>query len=168
MGKCAFFLASFFVYLKMYLNIPVQPYIPLLVLFMKKPLAQVLWIGFFCGTILDLLSSTPFGLFALLYTLLALFLSFFQKYFDGQKAMIYLILVILASSTFSLIHLLSLFFIEKNLEITAAALITDVVIFGIFDSFFGLCMIYIPFYLFEKSKKWPIKKIILKKIKSII
>jgi len=168
MGKWAFFLATFFVCLKMYLNIPAQPFIPLLVLLMKKPLIKVLWTGFFCGTILDLLSSTPFGLFALLYTLLALFLSFFQRYFDGQKAMIYLLLVILASSSFSLMHLLSLFFIEKSLEITKGALITEVVFFSIFDALFGLCVIYFPLYAIEKIKKWPIKKLLLKKIRSIV
>jgi|GEM_PF-4046293 len=147
----------------MYGNIPVEPYVPFLVFFIKKPLAQILWMGFACGTIVDLLGSSPFGLFALLYTLLGLVLNYMQKYLDEQKALIYCLITFISSVCFSFFHLVALNLIEKDFSIRFSSFISEMLFYCPLDVIYGISFLYFPIFLVEKIRKIPFKKLLKRK-----
>lgn len=163
--KVAFFLSLIALHLKMHYCIFIHPFIPFLVLLIKKPLASVLWISFSCGLFIDLLSSSYFGIICFQYTLTAFILTFFQKYFDNQKVQTFFLIELFASIIFSLLALITLHFSEKNFTLSISSLLVELVIYCPFDAIFGVVFLYYPLFIIEKVKKIPFKRLLKKRKK---
>ena len=157
--QVAFFLSLVALYLKMHYGIFVHPFIPFLVLLIKRPLASILWISFGCGLFIDLLSSSPFGIICLQYTLTAFLLTFFQKYFDEKRVQTFFLMNLFACLIFSLLSLITINFTEKEFSLTISSLLAELLVYCPLGAVFGVVFLYYPLFFIEKLKKVSFKRI---------
>jgi len=164
MNLCiAFFLSFLVMLLKMHYGFVMHPFIPFLVLATNKPFITFIWLGFLCGTCVDVFSSYPFGLVSLIYTATAFFLSFFKKSFSEKKTPIFFINSLFASAVFSIFYLLALSILTKEITFSFSSLAAELIFYCPLDALIGLLTLYFPLWAFEKSKQISFKRGFLKK-----
>lgn len=143
---------------KMHYSLVMHPFIPFLVLAIKKPFVVFLWLGFLCGICVDVFCSYPFGVITSLYTFTALFLSFFKKRFSEKTGYIFFVNTFFTLAVFSVFYLLLLSILEKEMVCNFSSFITELTLYCPLDAFLGLTTLYLPLWLFEKLKKVSLRK----------
>lgn len=152
-SKIAFAIGVIVVVFEIYTKIffPIIAFAPFLILLAyTKPLSFLLWAATFCGTIIDCFSSTPFGLYAINYTFVCFFLYLQRKYFYEDNPFIFTILCSVFSLCSTIIHLIFLSALDLSISLNPFSILTDLVLCSLLDGLFGLILIYIPLYFFEK------------------
>ena len=76
-----------------------------------------LFVGFFCGLLLDLSSGTLFGLYALIYLLIGYLNGLFQKLFYGDDIKLPIILIGVSDLAYSIIVYIVLFLVKGRFDI---------------------------------------------------
>jgi rod shape-determining protein MreD len=134
-------------------------YIPFLIfLYFNSSFISSLWISALVGLMVDSFSSTPFGIYAINYSILTAIL-YKEKRFFNEKPLSISLFTVLMSMAFSIIHLILLFIFDKPLSITAKWILTDLFIMPIIDGLYAFIWFVCPIKIFEKIKKLAIKKI---------
>lgn len=131
-------------------------FIPLLIRSLYlKPLKKCIWIAFFIGLLLDLLSAhLRFGLYTANYVLTTYILyrfkqNFFEDNFTTLPALTYFFSLI---STLLQIFLL-LLLDRHNIHFTSQFIFIDLIIMPLCDSLFTICIFSIPQLLFTKPPR---------------
>lgn len=121
---------------------------PFLILsLMHLPFSPALFIALFCGLLVDLLSTTPFGMTALNYTLISALL-YRQKRFFNDKPHTLSFFTMLFSIASTLLQLLLLFIFHHPLMISPKWVLTDLIVYPLLDGLYAFLWFYFPIYLF--------------------
>ncbi|MBS4168815.1 mreD [Parachlamydia sp. AcF125] len=127
----------------------------LIVLFYKKKLPTCLWSACLCGLIIDLLSShSRLGLHAFAYVCATGVLFRFKRHFFADSLSTLPLMTFFFSSVTSIILLLLVRMLEKNIQIQPSWILTDLLFFSAIDALYGFCVYILPAWLFGK----PIRK----------
>lgn len=116
---------------------------PLLALSRSFSLNVVLWQAALCGAIADLLSSSPFGLNSVSYTLTALFLFRTHKFFNDNPFNLSLFTIAI-SQTFYLIYISLSFILGYYIKLTTFSFLTDFMIMPILDAIYAFIWFFCP------------------------
>ena len=146
---CSIFLSALFPHIK-----PIF-YAPLLVIsFFNTSFITSLWLSFFGGLIVDLLSSTHMGMHALIYALCVAIFYRQKKYFKNTLINIVLF-TILISFAYTLINSLLLFVFDKGINISFIWFITDFIGLPLLDGIYAILLFALPLKVNEllKNKK---------------
>ena len=145
-----FLMALFFSLTSFFPVLHFSPY--LAILFRCSGRIKALWISALCGFILDLLSTSPFGLHALKMLLVTIFLYRFRIYFIDKPIGLasYTTLISFVST---LISRLSLIFYDLALPLTFKGLMTDFILMPLTDALYALLFFSYPpiFYQFLRK-----------------
>ncbi|NGX56101.1 MAG: hypothetical protein K1060chlam5_00336 [Candidatus Anoxychlamydiales bacterium] len=125
------------------------PFITLI--FYKTSIYTSLWLSIICGLIIDLFSSSYFGLNAICYSATTIFLYNEKKYFSYKNINIFIFTTIY-SFIFSMFYPLSLFIFEKGIKITLKWMISDLVIMPLTDGAYAFLLFSLPLILLQKTK----------------
>jgi hypothetical protein len=126
----------------------------LIVTYYQKPYATCLWASLGCGFIVDLLSSAShLGLCAMIYTMTTAILyrqrlNFFGDSLSTLPIMTFFFAVI---STGLLSISISIF--EHEFHLSWKWLLTDLLLFPLFDSFYAYICFILPFQLFSPQPR---------------
>jgi hypothetical protein len=122
----------------------------------RFPLPYALWIGAGIGLLIDAASpSIPFGFFAINYTLSALVVFRYKKFFSEEKILIFPIYAILFSFISTFIHFILYGLIDLQLKLNFFTLLTDLILMPIFDGVYAFLFVFGPIALYRHllSKK---------------
>ncbi|MBI5346419.1 MAG: rod shape-determining protein MreD [Chlamydiae bacterium] len=108
-----------------------------------------LWISALCGIIVDSLSSTAFGVYALNYTIVTALLYREKRFFNDDPISLASFTMIL-STAFSIIFPILLFIFDKPISITGKWVITDLMIMPMVDGIYSLIWFWALLKLFEQ------------------
>lgn len=158
--KSLFFLATLALLLQraVFPNLLVNAYAPFLAyLFLReKQRGVILWIAALIGTGLDLLSSHPFGLFAVSMTCVAWLLFPLRIYFSEESPLHIALYTALIGATSTL--LFALFLFDTRFPFTGQWLLTDVLGMSLVDALYGLLWLFLPMQFGKGIQFWLKKK----------
>jgi rod shape-determining protein MreD len=149
-----FFLTLFFTFFlnKNFYFLKLTYFAPFLILiFYKTSIYTSIWLSIISGLILDLFSSSYFGLNAICYASASVFLYNEKKYFSLKNINISIFTAIY-SFIFSLFYPLCLFIFEKGIKITFKWMITDLLIMPFIDGIYAFLLFAIPLIFIQKTK----------------
>lgn len=127
------------------------------------PFIPSLWVGFFLGLLVDLISNSFFGFFALIYPLSIAVIYRYKRFFSDSTFQMGLFFLF-ASLVLTLIHTLcgALFF--KKISWSFIAIFSDFVIMPLLDGLYGVLCFVLPIkalkqlqyllYRFKLTRKW--------------
>ncbi len=76
-----------------------------------------MFVGFFCGLLLDLSSGTLFGLYALIYLLIGYLNGLFEKLFYGDDIKLPIVLIAVSDFAYSLVVYIIFFLVKGRFDI---------------------------------------------------
>lgn len=131
-------------------------FIPLLIRSIYlKPLQTCIWIAFYIGLCLDLLSShSRFGIYTTNYVLTTYILfrvkqNFFEDSFTTLPVLTYFF-----SLTSTMIQILLLLLLDRySIHFTSQFIFTDLILMPLYDTIFTFCVFSIPQLLFIKPPR---------------
>jgi len=155
-----FLIALFFALTSFFPILPFSPY--LAILYRRSEWIKALWIATLCGFILDLLSTSPFGLHALQMLVVTICLYRFRIYFVDKPIGLasYTALISLASTLFSR---LSLIIYDSGLPFTFKGLITDFILMPLADALYAFLFFSCPLIFYQLLRKLYFHFLFLKK-----
>lgn len=109
----------------------------------ETPLHHILWQMLLCGLCSDLLSSTPFGVQSVCYTLSALALFKVRKFFSYNFASISLYTMLIAT-VFTLFYLIVAAVLGCGPKISLQSLLSDFLLMPIFDGIYAFIWFFCP------------------------
>ncbi|NGX50232.1 MAG: hypothetical protein K1060chlam2_00073 [Chlamydiae bacterium] len=128
---------------------PLTAFAPFLVIaFYRYPLVASLWIAAGCGLILDLLTTTPFGIYTLNYVAVSFFLFNCRSYFV-EKPIGLASLTLIFSTLSSILARISFWTLGITLPLTLKGAATDFVVMPLFDGIYSLLCFSCPLILFR-------------------
>lgn len=127
----------------------------LVILFYQKTFSVSLWMAFFCGLIIDLLSiQSPFGFYALNYTLTAAIIFPQKRNFFADHLSTLPIMTLLFSSLATLLQAIFLYIFSSYIHINLWWVFTDLIIMPLFDGLYAfIWFILVPMILPKKSRR---------------
>ncbi len=128
------------------------PWISLLLL--STPLSQALFLASFAGAILDLLCDDPMGVHALNYTLSALFLSQFHRYFSYEHPLHLSLFTLFFSFVSTLLQLFLLFLFDRRVPFAGEWVLGDLFVMPIVDALYALLWFAFPLIAYKKGVKY--------------
>ncbi|MBM3192349.1 MAG: hypothetical protein FJZ63_06855 [Chlamydiae bacterium] len=150
-----------------FINLPLLAYAPYLSLvFLKRPLKNLLWQSLFCGLSIDILqSSLPFGYSALIYLIVSLILYKQKWVFFHDK----LLSLAFFSSLFSLLHsLLQILFFDltkKNLLFSWKTLLSELLLMPLGDGLYAFLAFTLPYLLYLQVKQKGFRFLFMEKLR---
>ena len=134
-------------------NIKIIYFLPFLViLYFNTSFITSLWISFLSGIIVDLISTTHFGINALVFTVLTALFYHRKRLFNLSTLNIFLFTVLLSISH-SIFKVFFLFIFDKGLTISFLFFITDVILMSIIDGLYSFLFFALPLKAIDKFKK---------------
>jgi rod shape-determining protein MreD len=125
-------------------------YAPFLLLLMPKiSWIRFLWIACFCGLMIDLFSSSFFGIHALNLSLTA-WIFLFCKQFLHEKPMNLFIFTYLFSSLSSLLFVMILPLFGHSLPLSGFWFFSDLMLFPLLDGLYAILWFFIPLNFYKK------------------
>ena len=152
-----FILAAFFLFFgtAFFPLFKIWPFAPFLaILFYRVNFSQALWISFFCGLAMDVLSSQfKFGLIALTHTITGLLLYGQKKHFFEEKAIALSLYSVLISGFLSLFLLVFSSLSEKQIAITLPMLFSNLIVMPFLDGIYTFIGFALPTSLYFTIKR---------------
>ncbi len=146
-----FLIALFFTLTSIFPVLAFSPY--LAILYRRKGLIHALWMSTLCGLILDLLSTAPFGLYAMEMALLSACMFRFRIYFVDKPIGLssYTALI---SLVFTIFSRFALMIYDPILPFTFQGFVTDFLLLPLGDAFYAFLFFSCPLLLYRwfKSK----------------
>ncbi|MDJ0652264.1 MAG: hypothetical protein QNJ27_04600 [Simkaniaceae bacterium] len=145
-----FLIALFFALTSFFPILPFSPY--LAILYWRSKWMKALWVSILCGFILDLFSTSPFGLRALQLLLVTISLYSFRIYFVDKSSGLasYTALISLGSTLISRL-LLTLY--DPGLPFTFKGLITDFLLMPLADALYAFLFFSCPLIFYRLLRK---------------
>lgn len=137
-------------------SIRLMYFVPFLViLFYQKSFAYCLWLSFFCGLIIDLLSvQPPFGFYACNYTLATAIVYQQKRNFFADHLSTLPIMTFLFSCTATILEVIFLYIFGTHVSLGLQWVFSDLFIMPASDALFAfLWFILIPMSLQKKAKR---------------
>lgn len=122
--------------------IPFSPFITLAIL--HGPKLKALFLSLLAGMIMDLISSDPMGIHALVYTALTFFISKYRHYFLWEEPHHLGLFTSILSLFMTLGQGFMLFLFETKLPFTGKSLISDLLIMPLADGVFAMLLFGYP------------------------
>lgn len=123
----------------------------LIITYYQRPFLPALWIAVLCGTVMDLLSSTPrLGIYALNYTLTTFLLYNQRRHFFADSLSTMPIMIYLFCFVSTVLQVVQLYIFDQRIAISWGWALTDLVIMPAFDALFSFCWFVLPFVFFGK------------------
>jgi rod shape-determining protein MreD len=117
----------------------------------QKNLPSVLWFGFICGLILDLLSSSVrLGIHSLTFCITLMILYPQKRNFFADSISTLPIMTLLFSIISSLVMVILLYSLEINYMLSWHWLLTDLIIMPVADTVYAFCFFTLPALIFGK------------------
>ena len=150
----SFFIATTLtIFFSSVVNIKILYYIPFLViLFFNKPFIFTLWTALFCGFVVDLLSSTHFGIHSLIYSLSFALSYKLKRYFKISPFNI-VIFTIFISLVYSLLNAFFLFIFDTGIKLSMLWFFSDVIFMAFLDGLYAILFFALPLKLINFFKK---------------
>lgn len=168
--KAAFLLAFFATFIQSALvpSLNFMTFAPFLILaIVHLNFPKAIWLGFGCGLIIDLLSSTQMGLYALCYTITCASLYRQKRNFIDEKPLNIALFTALFSFCSTLLLVLLLFLFDKSAVYSGQWAFFDLWTMPLLDAVYALVWFYCPLLLAQVLKKqWRIWKIRYKRLKN--
>ncbi len=160
MLKLAFFLSTIALFLQSVLSPPFSllvyaPWIALVVLRTQSP--KCLYLSLIGGIMVDLLSDDPMGVHALNYTIVALFLFRFRKFFLYDNPLHLSLFTILVSFSSTLLQLFLLFLFDRRIPFTGQWAFGDLLAMPIADAIYALVWFALPLTLYKRGRIYWLK-----------
>ncbi|MDN3508930.1 MAG: hypothetical protein P0S93_02740 [Candidatus Neptunochlamydia sp.] len=157
-----FLIALFFTLTSFFPVLPFSPY--LAILYQRSEWIKALWISTLCGCILDLLSTSSFGLHALQMLLVTICLYRLRIHFIDKPIGLasYTALISLASTLFSR---LSLLLYDPGFPFTFKGLITDFILMPLADALHAFLFFSCSLIFYRLLQKLYFRFLLLKKEK---
>ncbi|MEM8727863.1 MAG: hypothetical protein AAGE99_04050 [Chlamydiota bacterium] len=155
-----FLIALFFSPTSLFAVLPFSPY--LAILYRRSTRIKALSISTLCGFILDLLSTSPFGLHSLQMLSVTICLYRLRIYFV-DKPIGLASYTALISLTSTLLSRLGLIFYDSNCPFTFQGLITDFILMPLVDAFYGFLFFSCPLIFYRLLRKFHFPFLFLKK-----
>ena len=134
----------------------------LAILFHRVAFSKALWISFFCGLLLDCLSSQlRFGLFALSHVLVSFLLYREKRHFFEEKALALSLYTILISAFLSLFFMLFAYW-SQEIEWSISLVFSDLVLMPFLDGIYAFFWFTCPLSLILYFKKYGLRHLIPK------
>ncbi len=134
------------------LPFPLQFFAPFFaLLYRRASFLKSLWVAAGCGLILDLLSSSPFGLQPLIAVGLTSIL-YRYKVYVVDKAIGFISYTVVIAFTWTLLARLSLFFYDPSFPLTFKGVATDLLIFPLIDGIYGYLLFSFPLVVWHLAK----------------
>ncbi|WP_194847456.1 hypothetical protein [Candidatus Neptunochlamydia vexilliferae] len=134
------------------LPFPLQFFAPFFaLLYRRASLLKSLWVAAGCGFILDLLSTSPFGLQPLIAVCVTLILYRYRIYVI-DKAIGFVSYTALIAFTWTLLARLSLFLYDLSFPLTFKGVATDLMIFPLIDGLYGYLFFSFPLTVWRLAK----------------
>ncbi len=154
--KVAFFLALFatFAQSALFPSLNFMTFAPFLVLstvYLNFP--KALWLAFASGTIIDLLSSSHMGLYALCYSLTIAILYRQKRNFIDEKPLNLALFTALISLCSTIISTLLLFIFDRSAAYSGQWAFIDSWTMPLLDAVYAFVWFYCPFILYRALKK---------------
>jgi cell shape-determining protein MreD len=121
------------------------PWIALVVLSSDMP--KCLYLSCLSGVLLDLVTDDPIGVHALNYTLIALFLFRYKKYFLFSSPIHLSVFTLLVSFGSTLLQLFLLFLFDRRVPFTGQWAFGDLFLMPIADAIYAFLLIALPLQL---------------------
>ena len=126
----------------------------LIISFYQKTYITCLWYAFSCGLILDLvLSQERFGLYGLNFTIAAALLHPQKRHFFADSLSTLPIMTTLFSMISTLIQVILMNGLERDLSLGWKWVATDLFFMPIFDGVYSFALFVAPFALFGKRQR---------------
>lgn len=127
----------------------------LIILFYQKSFSTSLWIAFFCGLFIDLLSSqSPFGFYACNYTITSAIVFHQKRNFFADHLTTLPIMTFFFSCVLTLLQVFFLIIFGTRVSLSIQWLFLDLLLMPIFDALFALIwFILIPMSFQKKSHR---------------
>lgn len=123
----------------------------LIITYYQRNFLSSLWIAVVCGTIMDLISSTPrLGLYALNYTLTTFLIYNQRRHFFADSLSTMPIMVFLFCLFSTLMQVLQMYIFDQQVVVSWGWALTDLAIMPSFDALFGFLWFVLPHVLFGK------------------
>ena len=162
-----FSLALFFVFFGSILCpfFSLNPFAPFLaIVYYRAHFSKTLWISFFCGCILDLLSSEfHFGIYTLALTVSSALLFHQKKHFFEDKPLAFSLFTALISSVSTLVQIVFIYLFDRGIPFSFPTFLTDIILLPLMDGLYGFLWFICPMrlYIYVKKTGW---KNLLKRI----
>lgn len=126
----------------------------LIILYYQKSYTTCLWGSLFCGVILDLLTSQMhFGMQSVNYCLTTSFLYWQKRNFFADSLSTMPLMTFFFSIISTIIHLILMYFLEKEFIISLQWAFTDLIAMPFFDATYAFLLFILPFALFGKRPR---------------
>ncbi len=117
-----------------------------------------LWSAFVTGLLLDLLSATTFGMHTLNFSIVTAYLFTKRRYFIKENPYNLSLFTTIYSFTLTLLYTLLFFIFDRRWLVSGKWIVTDLLLFSLFDGMYAYFGFTLPFSLWESlEKKWKIK-----------
>lgn len=137
-----------------------SPFLVEVLLYCSLPTS--LWLAALTGCLMDLLSSTPFGLFTLNFTFCsALFYRFRQLFNDKIHSMT--IFTFFLSASISTLYPILLYFLGKRISLHLVWVATDIIFMPLLDALYAVLFVFIPQIALQHVYKKTLRFLINKK-----
>lgn len=127
-------------------------FVPFLIItYYQRPFLSALWIAVLCGTIMDLLSSTPrLGIYALNYTLTTFLIYNQRRHFFADSLSTLPIMVFLFCFLSTGMQVLEMYIFDQQMSLSWGWALTDLLIMPSLDALFGFVWFVLPHLFFGK------------------
>lgn len=132
----------------------------IILLFRSTEELPCLWTAFLCGLAIDLLSSTPFGIFTLGYALTTFILYRQKNYLIDDKSITFFLFNSGFSLIFHSIHVSLLFMMGKSFPLSFSLIFVDILLYCFLDGVYALLWFYFPIKFIKTN---PLKVFFRKK-----
>jgi len=145
-------------------SIRLAPLPPLLAIgYYRLTYPKALWLSFACGLLLDLLSSSHFGLTALSFTAASAVLYFQKRHFFEDKPVAFSLFASVISACITLTHLFALYLFDKAIPLTGKSFLTEIIAMPALDGVFAFLWFTCPMRLYTYIQKVGIKGLFKRK-----
>lgn len=125
----------------------------LITAYYQKSYASCLWLSFFCGLILDLLSSSFIGLHALNYCLITGLLFPQRRHFFADNLSTLPIMVFFFSFLSTLFEAILIHTYDSSLTLSLKWIFIDLFLMPCFDAIYAFGCFIFPFFAFGKKRR---------------
>lgn len=124
---------------------------------MRTSLTQTLWLALFSGLFLDLLTSTPFGLYAANFFSCTLLAQYFKKHFFREEFTQICFLSALISFFFTPLYLLFFFLLDQKMPFDWQELLFDLLAMPLCDALYAFLFFIGPLFIYDNiTKQWKL------------
>lgn len=141
---------------------PILPFSPYLALvYRRSTFIKSLWIATLCGVLMDLLTDRPFGIYALILTIVTFFFYRLKVYFVDKPIGLASYTAILSLSTTLLSRLLFSLY-GSRLPFTFKGVATDFLLMPLVDSLYAVAFFSLPLIGYRFGKKLYYRFLLMK------